>query len=222
MVESMCVTDWAELSLPAGKALLSTVRSCTVSHCKVPETCRGWVRGSEPWQHHCLAGENLTYHSWCAWAMDSVPHPAWRPSDRHRMNMKVPFSGCSLLFVHGSPSPAHSPLSALSSIPSVSAAVAPVPRSLPLPFISPSQAPCLHHNPWAHPDLSPSALWVCRTKAITRSPFFPKHSCIPVPDIHFTINQALLETITLWILQRFISCSPKDTLYRKYSNTNLF
>lgn len=49
----------AELSLPAGKAFLSTVSSCTVSHCKVPaETCRGWVGGSEPCECHCLAGGN--------------------------------------------------------------------------------------------------------------------------------------------------------------------
>lgn len=114
----------------------------------------------------------------------------------HKLPMKLPYSGCSLLFVPGSPSPAHSPLSSLSSLSSVNAAVAPVPRLLPLPLVSPSQGPCLYYNPWAHPDLSSSALWVCRTKVITRSHFLPKHSQIPVPGIHFTINQALLETIT--------------------------
>lgn len=114
----------------------------------------------------------------------------------HKLPMKLPISGCSLLFVPVSSSPSCSPLSCLSSISSVNAAVAPAPRSLPLPFVSSSHAPCLYHNPRAHPDLSSSALWVWRTKVITRSPFFPKHSWIPVPDIHFKINWALLDTIT--------------------------
>lgn len=82
-----CVCAVGRTSLPAGKAFLSTASSSTVSHCKASETCRSWVRGSEPCEHHCLAGENLAYHSWCAWAMDSVPYPARMPSDRHQMNI---------------------------------------------------------------------------------------------------------------------------------------
>ena len=136
----------AELSLPAGKAFLSTVSSCTMSYCKVPETCRCWVRGSEhcdplpSWGEPNTSQLVCTGNGPCPITSLKVTRQTSNECLSHKLPTKLPYSGCSLLFVSGFPLPAHSSflifsLASQSSVSSVNTAVAPVPRSLSLPLL---------------------------------------------------------------------------------------
>lgn len=92
------------------------------------------------------------------------------------------------------------------SIFSVNDAMAPVPRSLPLPFVSPPEAPCLYHNPWADHDLSSSALWVCRTEL--HGLLFSK----TLLDSWTFTSQSIKHSwkpLHLWILQGFFILQPQ-------------
>lgn len=91
----------AELSLPAGRAFLSTLSPCTLSYCKVPETCRSWQETASVVSH----GENTIRHGLCPRASLRAIGQTSDESLRCKWPVKLPYSGCSLLFVSGTPPP---------------------------------------------------------------------------------------------------------------------
>lgn len=209
----------AELSLPAGKAFLSTVSSCTVSHCKVPETCRGWVGGSEPCECHCLAGGNHIFSisqlvcagsGFCPISSLMAIREISNEYLSLKLPMKLPYSGCRLLFVPGSPSPAHSPPSSRSLF-SV---------SMMQWLLSHAHSLCLSFHPHrlpasiiipGHIMIFPLLLSESAGQNYMVS-FFPKHSWIPGRSLHSQPSTPG-NPYTSEYYRGFLSCSPKDTLY---------
>lgn len=149
------------------------------------------------------SGDNAAHHAWCAQKTDPVPYPAWRPPDRHEMNVWAINCLWNFLTLAAAYCLSLAPHHHLIAPFSYSAWL---PRPLfPVPILwwllSHAHSVCLFFQPHTGslPLAQPlSTSWslpfgsLCLRDKSNDDVSFPlMHAQTLVPDIHFTLNQAL-------------------------------